>query len=79
LKTYKPGQVKDEDLRRELDAIQQAANRSEPFAYLQVLHAEPARILAGMLVYFDGVDYNPGSGEGVYVRNKDNSGWRFLG
>lgn len=33
---------------------------------LRPLHAEPPKPRAGMIVYADGTDWNPGSGEGVY-------------
>ena len=32
----------------------------------QVLHAAPAKPQPGMIVYADGTDWNPGSGEGTY-------------
>ena len=85
MKTYRPGDVPSdparlaEFLRRELTALQQAAHRAEPFLLLDELHAEPERIAARMVVYADGTDWNPGSGEGMYRRNKANSAWVFLG
>ena len=41
--------------------------------------AEPAQITPLMLVYADGANWNPGSGEGVYIRNLTNTSWTFLG
>lgn len=35
---------------------------------LKTLHAEPARYANGDIVYADGSDWNPGSGEGFYGR-----------
>ncbi len=35
---------------------------------LEELHVEPAKYKNGMLVYADGTNWNPGSGEGVYAR-----------
>ncbi len=35
---------------------------------LRPTHAPPTRPRAGMVVYADGVDWNPGSGEGFYTR-----------
>jgi hypothetical protein len=64
---------------QEFAAIVQAANREEPFIELQVRHAEPARVRAGMVALADGVDWNPGSGEGLYRRDKTNASWIFLG
>ena len=46
---------------------------------LQVLHVAPEKTLPGMLVYADGSDWNPGSGEGLYRRNKTNASWVFVG
>lgn len=43
---------------------------------LRVLHAEPSRYAEGDIVYADGSDWNPGSGEGVYVRTS--SAWAKL-
>ena len=60
-------------------SIEQAAQRAEPFAQLQVLYAEPSKTFPGMVVYCDGVTWNPGSGEGIYRRNKGNTAWNFVG
>jgi hypothetical protein len=32
-----------------------------------------------MLIYADGVNWNPGAGEGVYRRDKTNASWVLLG
>lgn len=40
---------------------------------LTELHAEPARPRDSMVVYADGSDWNPGSGEGFYGR--ENGAW----
>lgn len=79
MKTYKPGLVADADMRRELTAIEQAAQRADPHAELQYLHAAPGRIRKGMRVLADGSDWNPGSGPGPYVRNEANTAWVFEG
>lgn len=79
MRTYTPGPVKDGELRRELSEIQKAANRADPFSELQILHAAPKKLREGMIVYADGSDWNPGSGEGVYRRNAANNAWVFLG
>ena len=60
-------------------AIEQAAQRAEPFMQLKVLYAEPSKTFPAMLVYADGTTWNPGSGEGVYRRNAANSAWVHLG
>jgi hypothetical protein len=36
---------------------------------LERIHAEPSRPRAGDIRYADGTDWNPGSGEGVYLFN----------
>jgi hypothetical protein len=79
LKTYKPGFVADAQLRQELTNIERAAQRADPFAELQYLHAAPERIRAGMLVLADGTDWDPGSGSGLYRRNEANNAWVFIG
>lgn len=43
----------------------------------QALDAEPAVVVAGMLVYANGTDWDPGSGAGLYFRN--GATWVFLG
>lgn len=43
---------------------------------LTVLYAEPERYFPGLIVYADGTTWNPGSGEGVYVRTS--SAWSKL-
>lgn len=60
-------------------AIEQAAQRAEPYTVRQVLYAEPSKTFPAMEVYADGTSFNPGSGEGVYRRNAANSAWVFLG
>lgn len=79
MKTYKPGFVADAGLRQELAAIEQAAQRADPFVELQYLHAEPERVRAGICVLADGTDWNPGSGAGLYRRNEANNAWVFIG
>jgi hypothetical protein len=59
--------------------IEQAAQRADPFAELEYLHAEPEKMRAGMFVLCDGVDFNPGSGAGLYRRNEANNAWVFIG
>lgn len=79
MKTYRPGSFKDPSLQREFSAIEQAAQRADPFAELVVQHAAPSRLRPGMFVYADGSDWNPGSGEGLYRRDKTNASWIFVG
>jgi hypothetical protein len=60
-------------------AVRKASESANDFLSLKVLHAEPTRIVAGMVVYADGSDWNAGSGEGIYRRNAANSAWVFVG
>lgn len=67
-----------EIMKRELLAIQQAAG-DQDVLNLPVSHRAPDKTFPGQFVYADGSDWNPGSGQGVYVRNVANDAWRFLG
>lgn len=72
MKTYRPANVPTNPaelpgfLMRELQAIHEAAHRSEQFLELQKLNAQPARLREGMVVLADGVNWNPGLGAGFY-------------
>lgn len=77
--TYKPGFVDDTQVREELAQLQRALNDAQPEFTFAVRHAEPARKFAGMVVNADGADWNPGSGEGLYRRDKANAAWVFIG
>lgn len=66
-------------IRRELDAIKRAWEADKPSERLTILHAAPERLEAGMVIYADGTDYNPGSGAGVYRRSEANDAWVHLG
>jgi len=45
---------------------------------LRPRHVAPAKPRTGMVVFADGTDWNPGSGEGPYAYNAAGS-WVFLG
>jgi hypothetical protein len=60
-------------------ALKEGLEDAAPFLQLVVLNAEPKLILPRMVVYADGTNWNPGSGEGIYRRNAANSAWVFLG
>jgi hypothetical protein len=84
--TYQPANVSPEFteeqrrwLEQEFSAIKRAWEADKPSEELTVRHASPTKVMAGMLVYADGTDWNPGSGEGVYRRNAANAAWVFLG
>jgi microcystin-dependent protein len=73
VRTFKPLAVKDDPsthgsfLRQFQTAIQQAANRSEPYTQLDARAAAPERLEDGMVAYADGTNWNPGSGAGPYM------------
>ena len=83
--TYQPGEPQGLSpeaaawLRQELMAIKEGMERAKPYETLQILHAEPKRLSAEMVVHADGSDWDPGSGPGLYRRSEDNSGWVFIG
>ena len=67
---YEPeptGEYNAEMLARELRRISNAF-RLIADGYRPVLHVEPVRPEDGMIVFADGTDWDPGSGEGVYER-----------
>jgi hypothetical protein len=66
-------------LRRETLSLQQAAQRADDVVAFAILHAAPAKSFAGDVVYADGADWDPGSGEGLYRRNALNTLWVFIG
>ena len=59
--------------------LKQGLESAAPYHQLQILYAEPSKLFAGMIVYADGTTWDPGSGEGVYRRDKTNSSWVHLG
>lgn len=44
----------------------------------QVLYKEPPKRKPGLVVYADGIEWNPGSGEGLYRYNISGN-WVFIG
>ncbi len=41
--------------------------------FIEVKNVEPERIKQGDIIYADGTNFNPGSGEGIYFRNAGGS------
>lgn len=64
-------------LSQEMLNLQKALSGPEDIRMYNVLHAPPEKTIRGMDVYADGVDWNPGSGEGRYYFN--GTVWKFLG
>lgn len=73
-----PDDPKDviEWVRNELKRIEETFNL-QSFVQLVELHVEPVRPRAGMVVFADGTDWNPGSGTGIYAYHS--SAWNKLG
>ena len=66
-------------LSTEMNAIKRGLEEAMPTGnQYKVLYAEPARPRTGRVVYADGTEWNPGSGEGLYRRSLANT-WVFLG
>lgn len=82
---YRPANVPQDSaslpgfLQEEHRRIAQAKESADSYLLLDVLYKTPTKPRPAMLVYADGVSWNPGSGEGVYRRNKGNTAWVFLG
>lgn len=82
---YAPGVVPGnpdqlpEFLRRELTSLERSMHQPDTYLELEVLGTAPMRFRPGMIVFADGVDWNPGSGEGLYRRDAANTNWIFLG
>ena len=52
----------------------------QPVAFelgFEELHEAPAKPFVGLVAYADGTNWNPGSGEGLYVYKS--GGWALLG
>ena len=64
-------------LEQELASLARAINDPEQVRALQPLAVEPPKPRRGLLVYADGENWDPGSGEGAYCFN--GSVWVFLG
>ena len=71
---YTPNPVPDnpEDLPKyifeELIKLQ-GALQENPVTFIAIKNVAPDRIKQGDIVYADGSNFNPGSGEGIYFRN----------
>lgn len=61
----------------ELIKLAQEVNRLS-VGECQILYKQPDKLKPGLVVYADGTDWNPGSGEGLYRYNLAKS-WVFIG
>lgn len=59
------------------EKIAESINALYDGAY-EIWHREPENLRAGRVVYADGVDWDPGSGEGLYRRTIANA-WVYIG
>ena len=60
------------DLLEEFTKLQ-GALQENPVNFIEVKNVAPSRIKQGDIVYADGTNFNPGSGEGIYFRNSAGS------
>lgn len=75
--SYHPGPVPSKDvpqilrawLAEELHRISTAINR-QPYLQLAPIDVEPAKPSTGMVVWAVGTNWDPGSGQGLYVYNE---------
>lgn len=75
---YAPNQVADPRTGAELERIAQALAEPElDLAQFALLHAKPAKALAGQVCYFAAGVTSSGSSEGLYILKS--SGWVLLG
>ena len=58
-----------------LESLGQRINVTDEL-WLHVSYVVPTRPRVGLMVYADGVKWNPGSGEGLYVYKS--TGWKFI-
>lgn len=71
--TYCPPQFSPDWIQRELERVGDATADVHQYP---TLHAAPEKPRVGLQVYADGTDWNPGSGEGLYVYKS--GGWTFV-
>lgn len=64
-------------LDQELSNIERAQNEPVSFVRLAISHTPPPRVADGLLVDADGVNWNPGSGAGLYRYRAGR--WVFIG
>ena len=66
----------DSGLRMSCSNLSQAFNELNQVIHLNPVFVAPDRLRDGVIVYADGVRFNPGSGEGPYVW--DGTAWRYM-
>lgn len=70
-----PPVLTDDLVRYVYDELQRISNdlNTLDFIRLEVQNAAPAKPQQGMVMYADGTNWNPGSGEGIYFYNSAGS------
>ena len=66
-----------QQLKQEFATIAREQAQPSDYMALNTLYAAPKRIFEGMVIFVDGILFDPGSGAGVYVRR--GGAWHFLG
>ena len=74
---YTPGPTGNQAVDLELQKVANAIDTPDAFLTLEKLYAAPEKFRDGTIVYADGTTWNPGSGEGAYIRYA--AAWHFLG
>lgn len=72
-------QEQERYLTEELAQVERGQYDAREFFDMVPLSAEPTQTRPCMVVYANGTDWNPGSGQGIYRRNIANSAWVFVG
>lgn len=78
---YERVSLGNKDEKPDIMEIQRKMSAATEFSDQVILpwrHTPPRKFQAGMVVLADGVDWNPGSGAGMYVRDEANAAWLFI-
>jgi hypothetical protein len=70
---YQPSVGADEEFHQ----VARVMGRPQPFMLLATSYVAPPKIMNGMVVLADGVQWDPGSGAGFYGYR--NGAWQLLG
>ena len=74
---YTPGPVDDMIVGQELQKVATALDTPDALLTLEKLYAAPTKYRDGTIVYADGTTWNPGAGQGAYIRYA--AAWNKLG
>jgi hypothetical protein len=74
--TFKSLHIENPEIRELFARLEKALNEAQPEYKFYKRNAEPIRYGDGDLVYADGTNWNPGSGEGLYHRA--GGAWNFI-